>query len=487
MMHAPAGRRRGFQPRDEATHFVMSDFALSNDHTCTMLHGRDKSNITYPGHPAVFSANPRPIQGGVANESPRQTRNSCTQATRKNDAAVLSMSAEAKLFSPDGYAGIRNVSDMICSPEWGHTVRAQDDQHKNKESDPLLFDWPELDDLEDLQTDLRKLDPAFEIGSDYFDDPMWPSICSPDVQLVPSRHFDNPHPSNVANESATNPALKPTISVRDTSDQQINTHQPSRKKGRETPPNSSSSSVEMEHFPRLSDADLLCPFDFHDMLVPTSSSSVMCNDEIIMSSTAARSGADNLVSAYVSTKNNQPRATPDMILDEMAGNPLEMYFPPLATCVQPQVPMSGTDTASTLPAEGFAGDGALNGAAMQSGSRGRRSSGGVRENARPSSVSEAAPVPVRHVGFQKLQEGMNQLDVGTKACIREALYRLANSVEHRHQAVEQNVGSSAANRLSTSSVWAEAERSPMERSVAQLLLKKPLDQRTADRRANRAA
>lgn len=39
-----------------------------------------------------------------------------------------------------------------------------------------------------------------------------------------------------------------------------------------------------------------------------------------------------------------------------------------------------------------------------------------------------------------------QLDVGTKTCIRDALYRLANSVEHRHQVVEQNVGSSAANR-----------------------------------------
>ncbi|XP_044409689.1 uncharacterized protein [Triticum aestivum] len=484
MMHAPAGRRRAFQPRDEATHFVMSDFALSNDHSTMLLHGRDRSNSTYPD---VFSANPRPIQGYGANGSPRQTRSFCAQATRKNDATALPMSAEAKLFSADGYAGIRNVSGVFCSPEGGDdTVRAQDDQHKNRESDLLLFDWPELDDLEDLQTDLRKLDSAFELGSDYFDVPMWPSICSPNVQLVPSpsSHFDNPRPSNVANESATNPALKPAISVRGTSDQQINTHQPSRKKGRETPLNSSSSSVEIEHFPRLSDADLLCPFDLHDMVVPTSSS-VMCNDEIIMSSSAARASPDDLFSAYVPTKNNRPRATPDMILDEMAGNPLEMYFPPLATYEQPQVPMSGT--ASTLPAEGFAGDGALNGAAMQFGSKPSkgRSLGGAREKARPSSVSEAAPAPVRHLGFQKLQEGMNQLDVGTKTCIRDALYRLANSVEHRHQVVEQNVGSSAANRqvLSTSSVWAETERSPMDRSVAQLLLQKPLDQRTANRAA----
>lgn len=200
--------------------------------------------------------------------------------------------------------------------------------------------------------------------------------------------------------------------------------QSSRKKGRETPLNCSSTSVEIEHFPRLSDADILCPFDFHDMLVPTSSS-VMCNDEIIMSSSAARSRADGLVSPYVSTKNNQPRATPDMILDEMAGNPLEMYFPPLATYEQPQVPMSGT--ASTLP-EGFAGDGALNGAGLQFGSKpskGRRSSGGARENARPSSVSEAAPAPVKHLGFQKLQEGMNQVTEIHSACIQHRLAYIA--------------------------------------------------------------
>uniref|UniRef100_M8BJH4 Uncharacterized protein n=1 Tax=Aegilops tauschii TaxID=37682 RepID=M8BJH4_AEGTA len=412
-MRAPAGRRR-----DEATHFVMSDFALSNDHAMLLHgHGRDKSNVTYPAHPSVFPANPRPMQGGGFNESPRQTRSFCAHTARKNDAAVLPISTEAKLFSADGYAGIRNVSDVFCPPEWGHTGRALDDQHKNKESDLLLFDWPELDDLEDLQTNLRKLDSAFELGSDYFDVPMWPSICSPDVQLVLSSYFDNPHPS-------TNPDTNGQGSDRAKFSLRL-VQQPSRKKGKETPLNSSSSSVEMEHFPRLSDADLLCPFDFHDMLVPTSSS-VMCNDEI-MSSSAARSSPDDLVSAYASTKNNQPRATPDMILDEMAGNPLEMYFPPLATCEQPQVPMSGT--ASTL-----AGDGALNGAALQSGSRGRRGSGGVREKARPSSVPEAAPAPVRHLGFQKLQEGLNQLDVGTKACIRDALYRLAYSVEHRQQA-----------------------------------------------------
>ncbi|KAI4966611.1 hypothetical protein ZWY2020_037851 [Hordeum vulgare] len=452
MMHATAGARRGFQPRDEATDLALRHFALSNDHACTMLHGRDEPKVTYPGHrhPSAFSANPRPVRhpGGGANESPRQMWPFFAQTTWKND--------------------------------------AQDDRPKNKENDLLLFDWPELDDLEDLQTDPRKLDSAFEMGSDYFDDSMCASICSPDVQLVP-RKFDNHRHSICASVCSPDVSFNlhsSSVAFRSSSDTDTTDQHPSRKKGKETPLNSSSSSVEMEHFPRLSDADLLSPFFFHDMVI-SASSSIMGDNEI-MSSSAARSGPDDFASAYsyVSTKDNQPRATPDMILEEMSGNPLDMYFPPFTTYQQPQVPMSGA--ASTLP-EGFAGGGALKGAGLQFGSKppkGSRSSGRA-----PSSIPEAAPAPVKHLGFQKLQEGMNQLDVGTKTCIRDALYRLASSVEHKHQVVEQDVGSSAANRLNinTLSVWAETKTNPMDRSVAQLLLQKPLDRRTADRRANHAA
>ncbi|XP_044952327.1 uncharacterized protein LOC123402468 [Hordeum vulgare subsp. vulgare] len=487
MMHATAGARRGFQPRDEATDLALRHFALSNDHACTMLHGRDEPKVTYPGHrhPSAFSANPRPVRhpGGGTNESPRQMWPFFPQTTWKNDGA------EARLFSADGYAGIRNGSGVtICSPQGSDDpVRAQDDRPKNKENDLLLFDWPELDDLEDLQTDPRKLDSAFEMGSDYFDDSMCASICSPDVQLVPRSKFDNHRHSICASVCSPDVSFNlhsSSVAFRSSSDTDTTDQHPSRKKGKETPLNSSSSSVEMEHFPRLSDADLLSPFFFHDMVI-SASSSIMGDNEI-MSSSAARSGPDDFASAYsyVSTKDNQPRATPDMILEEMSGNPLDMYFPPFTTYQQPQVPMSGA--ASTLP-EGFAGGGALKGAGLQFGSKppkGSRSSGRA-----PSSIPEAAPAPVKHLGFQKLQEGMNQLDVGTKTCIRDALYRLASSVEHKHQVVEQDVGSSAANRLNinTLSVWAETKTNPMDRSVAQLLLQKPLDRRTADRRAYHAA
>ena len=158
----------------------------------------------------------------------------------------------------------------------------------------------------------------------------------------------------------------------------------------------------MEHFPRLPDAGLLCPFD--GMLVPISPPSILCSDEIIPSSSTRSGPGDLVVSDYVprcsANKKKAHATTPDMILDEMAGNPLEMYFPPLMTYDQPEVVITGTSSTQThrqlLPG-GFAGEGALN----------RTPGGGLRENPRSPSIIKAAPV--KHLGFQKLQEGMNQV------------------------------------------------------------------------------
>jgi hypothetical protein len=158
--------------------------------------------------------------------------------------------------------------------------------------------------------------------------------------------------------------------------------------------------LQIEHFPPLSDADLLCPFD--DMLVPTASSTMYCNDEIIPSSV---SGPDELASAYApqsSAKKKKPHATtPDMFLDEMSENPLEMYFPQLTTYEQPKEVI--------LPEVYFAGDdgAAMNSSDLEFGSKGRRCSGGSRENPLPPATIIAAPV--KNLRFQKLQEGMNQV------------------------------------------------------------------------------
>jgi hypothetical protein len=50
-----------------------------------------------------------------------------------------------------------------------------------------------------------------------------------------------------------------------------------------------------------------------------------------------------------------------------------------------------------------------------------------------------------------------------------------------------DISSGIFGRFKTSSVWTETQGSPMDRSVAKLLLHKPLYRKTTDRHANRVA
>jgi hypothetical protein len=158
----------------QASHFVMSDFALTNDHAM-MLQGRDKSKM-YPANSGAV------LQGGGIRSNAvygdgRATGvvshgrgDLCPQA-QKNDVAVpmstpsrlqnifirsnlrvvlydllqprMRAGAEATLFSPQLYAGTENGA-----------VRPQDEQ-RNRGNDLLLFDWPELSPLEDFEASLR--------------------------------------------------------------------------------------------------------------------------------------------------------------------------------------------------------------------------------------------------------------------------------------------------------------------------------------------
>lgn len=426
--------------------------------------------------------------------------------------------AEASLFSPDDI-GISNVSDISSSE--GNTMQTQD-EHKNEEKYLFYCDWPELGSLKDFETNLRrKFDAPFEIGSNYFEVPLWSSICSPDARPVPSSGlFDNSNLSTVPNESTTNSILKSSVSVPDNSSTEsvfldqirminpIDIQQPSRNEGRDTPLNceahACSSSGEIEQFSQHSGADLFRPFDNvtsterigscegleaivcsnQEMLVPTSSS-ITCNDEIVSSSTC--SGPD-LVSAYVPCsmkKSHDPlNETPDMILDGMAENPLEIYFPPLTTYEQPELLMNGNSTQMHQFPEDFAGDDVLNSAGLQFCSTGRNPAQ-LCENPCSPLILEA--VPVKDLGFQKLQEGMNQLDAATRTCVRDALYRLANCVEQRHcvagitDSVNQltsGVVESSGSKRFKSNRWTESQANPMDRSVTQLLLRKPLYRKT---------
>ncbi|GJM86883.1 hypothetical protein PR202_ga02782 [Eleusine coracana subsp. coracana] len=158
--------------------------------------------------------------------------------------------------------------------------------------------------------------------------------------------------------------------------------------------------------------------------------------------------------------------TPDMLLEGMAENPLEMYFPPLIPLEQPQVLMSDTSTQTYQFHEEFAGStSAPNRTGMQFCSK-EMTSAELHEQSRSTLILEA--VPVKDLGFHRLQNGMNQMDVATKGRIRDALYRLANSVEQRHY-----IANSSRSTGFRSGRWAETQTNPMDESVAQLLLQKP--------------
>nr|XP_015623749.1 uncharacterized protein LOC4330760 isoform X5 [Oryza sativa Japonica Group] len=255
------------------------------------------------------------------------------------------------------------------------------------------------------------------------------------------------------------------------------------------------SSGEIERFSQHSDVDVFYPFDNvtsserisgcegleaifctnQEMLAPTTSS-IMCDDEIVSSSTFS---APDLVATYVPRsmkRSHDPlNGTPDMILDEMAGNPLEMYFPPSLTAYEhPEHLNNVTLTQTHQFPEGFAGDDVLKSADLQFLSKGKTSADLC---VNPCSPLILEAVPVKDLGFHKLQEGMNQLDVASKARIRDALYRLANCVEHRHRiaSTTETVNQLGVMESSASKRWREIQMmNPMDRSVAQLLLQKPL-------------
>lgn len=369
------------------------------------------------------------------------------------------------MFGAEGCLGIRSSSGVLSSD--GKTVPTQDDR-KNKGKDMFYSDWPELAGFEPSP---RNLDPTFEIGSNYFEDALWSSIFSPEAKLVPSSYFDDIDFSSDRSGSTvvkTNPTK---------------TKQQPRKGASDTPLNgdahaSSSSCLSdaIELANQISGCEGLEAIfsSSQEMQDPTASSS-MCSGETAASS--AFSGPDFVAAHRIPCPSKKPHdpfsRAPDMILEEMAENPLDMYFPLLETYEQPEMLMSDTTSAQKhrFPEE-FAGSSALNCAESQFCSKEMAS---VGFHGQPSSAMVLPAVPVKDLGFQKLQEGMNQLDLATKGRIRDALYRLANSVEQRHCVAGSGGGglrSSGSKRFRPGG-WTETQTDPMDQSVAQLLLQKP--------------
>ncbi|XP_076920740.1 protein LNK1-like isoform X2 [Bidens hawaiensis] len=100
--------------------------------------------------------------------------------------------------------------------------------------------------------------------------------------------------------------------------------------------------------------------------------------------------------------------------------------------------------------------------------------------------SELNEISLEATSFRQLKQATEQLDLRTKLCIRDSLYRLARSAEQRHNNNNPSLGSGATNandlnepliseRNNTRSGFMdiETDTNPIDRSVAHLLFHRP--------------
>ncbi|KAK9287223.1 hypothetical protein L1049_015636 [Liquidambar formosana] len=92
-------------------------------------------------------------------------------------------------------------------------------------------------------------------------------------------------------------------------------------------------------------------------------------------------------------------------------------------------------------------------------------SSNVQESSCMSSVLDE--ISIEATSFCQLQHVMEQLDIRTKLCIRDSLYRLARSAEQRH-----NCGKSG---WCTGFMDMETNTNPIDRAIAHLLFHRPSD------------
>ncbi|KAK2665171.1 hypothetical protein Ddye_003745 [Dipteronia dyeriana] len=96
-------------------------------------------------------------------------------------------------------------------------------------------------------------------------------------------------------------------------------------------------------------------------------------------------------------------------------------------------------------------------------------------------------VSLEATSFRQLQQVIEKLDIRTKLCIRDSLYRLARSAEQRHNCANSNGSSISDDRDSSGALMAvetnkctefidmETDTNPIDRSIAHLLFHRPSD------------
>ncbi|VVB17967.1 unnamed protein product [Arabis nemorensis] len=83
-------------------------------------------------------------------------------------------------------------------------------------------------------------------------------------------------------------------------------------------------------------------------------------------------------------------------------------------------------------------------------------------------------ISLEATSFRQLQQVIEQLDVRTKLCIRDSLYRLAKSAEQRHNCMNPNGGNSEIDKY-VGFMDMETDTNPIDRSIAHLLFHRPSD------------
>ncbi|CAH1426194.1 unnamed protein product [Lactuca virosa] len=87
--------------------------------------------------------------------------------------------------------------------------------------------------------------------------------------------------------------------------------------------------------------------------------------------------------------------------------------------------------------------------------------------------SELDEISLEATSFHQLQQVMEQLDLRTKLCIRDSLYRLARSAEQRHNNPSLSSSATDINDSNNGLMDMETDTNPIDRSVAHLLFHRP--------------
>ncbi|XP_059648071.1 protein LNK1-like isoform X2 [Cornus florida] len=88
-------------------------------------------------------------------------------------------------------------------------------------------------------------------------------------------------------------------------------------------------------------------------------------------------------------------------------------------------------------------------------------------------VSGLNEISLEATSFLQLQHVMEKLDIRTKLCIRDSLYRLARSAEQRHNHANMNGGDRDEGTKCTGFMDIETNTNPIDRSMAHLLFHRP--------------